>query len=138
MTIVADPPEMLDDRPELEVALARQNAVAVARQLARSAAQITELHPRQIARIELRQILGLARTCVIVEDVQANTGALGARLLDQGDRRLEAGTEGRRLLKLECESDPETRSQLGRFSEGFGGTNIVLGARLRHIVRSDD
>ena len=63
---------MLDDRTELKVSLARQNAVAVSRQLARGAAQVADLHPRQVLRGQMRQVLGLARPGEEMEDIEAD------------------------------------------------------------------
>ena len=55
IAVVADPPEVLDDRPELEVSLAGQDPVAVAGQLARGAAQVADLHPGQVLRGQVRR-----------------------------------------------------------------------------------
>ena len=69
---------MVEDRPELEVALARQDPVAVAGQLARGAAQVADLHPGQVLRGEVREVLELARAGVVVEHVEADAGIAGA------------------------------------------------------------
>ena len=49
VAVVTDPPQVVDDRPELKVALARQDPIAIACQLARGAAHVAYLNPGQIA-----------------------------------------------------------------------------------------
>ena len=122
VAVVADPRQVVDDRPELEVALAGQDPVGVAGQLARGAAQVADLHPGQV-----RAVTGTPgpRTC---SDRCSNGTRRGrrpalpaARLRDQGQRRLEAGAERRRLLKLERDPHAERRGQLGGLAERGGG-----------------
>ena len=48
--VVAEPSQLLEDRRELEVAVAGENAVAVGRQLARDAGEVAELHKGEAAR----------------------------------------------------------------------------------------
>ena len=78
MAVVSDPAEMLDDRTELKVSLARQNTIAVSGQLTRCADQVADLDPREVLRGQLRQVLGLARTGEEMEHIEADAGIAGA------------------------------------------------------------
>ena len=90
VAVVTDSPQVVDDRPELEISLSGQDPVGVAGQLARGAAHVADLHPRQVVRRQIGEVLELARTGIVMEHVEADAGVGGSRLSDQGERRLEA------------------------------------------------
>ena len=82
MAVIADASEMVEDRPELKIPLARQDSVAVASQLARRAAQVANLNPGQVMRRQVSQILEFARARVVMEGVETDSGVTGPGLRD--------------------------------------------------------
>ena len=117
VTVVTDSPQVFDDRAELEVSLSRQDPVGVTGELARGAADVAYLHPRQVVRRQVGQVLELTWTGVVMEHVEADAGVGRPPIERSGDRGLEAGADGRRLLKLERDPHAERRGQIGGFAE---------------------
>ena len=116
------------NRTERKVAFARQNTVAVGGQLARRADQVARLDPREVDRA-----FRCARSSVLLGPVKKwntsrQTPALEAPDCSiERDRRFQAGTERRRLLKLESQPHAEGRRQLGGFTERGGGAKVIVG-----------
>ena len=127
---VTDPCKVVEDRPDLEIPLAGEDAVAVAGQLARGPAQVADLHPGEVFGRQIREVLELARAGVVVEQVEADAHALGATLRDQGERRVEAGAELGPLLELQRQADAEPSGGLGRLGQRGGGAAVVVGVEL--------
>ena len=61
MSVVADAPDVIENRAELEIPFTRQDPVAVAGQLAGGAAQVADLYPGQVVAGKVGQVLELAR-----------------------------------------------------------------------------
>ena len=138
VSVIADPPEVIEDRVDLKIAFARQDPVAVAGQLAGGAAQVADLYPGEVVAGKVGQVLELARPGVVVEQVETDAGVIGAALGDQGQRRVQAGAESRGLLELERDPNAETAGQLGRLAEHGGGAAVVFCRGLAREVGRDD
>ena len=97
------------------------------------AAEVADLDPGEVLG---REIAPGPRTC----SARCSSGTGRGRLptacsrptcADQGQRRVEAGAEPRRLLELQGQADAEPGRQLGRLGQRLGGPAVVLGRSAR-------
>ena len=91
VSVIADAPDVIENRVDLKIPFTRQDPVPVAGELAGGAAQVADLYPGQVVAGKIGQVLELAGPGVVMEQVETDAGVIGAALGDQGQRRVQAG-----------------------------------------------